>query len=96
MVLGRTKIMIYFNSQKSPEEYWARDRVLKHIEKMEAEMKDLKGTLQFSFYHFLQLFKQVEFLFLQMFRASDMIIATSRRHDYSRSVVLFPSLSRNQ
>ncbi|MBK9320970.1 MAG: helix-turn-helix domain-containing protein [Bacteroidetes bacterium] len=32
-------------SAELPEEYWAKDRVLKRIEKMEAEMKDLKGNL---------------------------------------------------
>ena len=31
-------------SAELPEEYWAKDRVLKRIEKMEAEMKDLKGS----------------------------------------------------
>lgn len=32
-------------SSEIPEEYWAKDRVLKRIEKMEAEMKDLRGSL---------------------------------------------------
>ncbi len=32
-------------SAELPEEYWAKDRVLKRIEKMESEMKELKSTL---------------------------------------------------
>ncbi len=33
-------------SSELPEEYWAKDRVLKRIEKMEEDMKNLKGTLE--------------------------------------------------
>lgn len=32
-------------SSELPEDYWAKDRVLKRIEKMEADMRELKGNL---------------------------------------------------